>query len=318
MNELISIVMPCYNESEGVSRLVGILRETLSRVDARFEVILVDDGSRDETWQAIEREAADWPAVRGLRLSRNFGKERALCAGLDASHGDAVVTIDADLQHPPSLIPEMIRRWRETDAKVVQAVKAQRGKESPVTRVGSYVFYRLMMYLAGLDLRGATDFKLLDRSVVEAWKQLPERSPFYRGMVAWLGFPSVQIPFDVEDRACGRTRWSLWGLCRLAVHAIGAFSLGMLRVSVLIGAVFGVFALVLAAQSIYRKLTGSAAEGFTTVIILQLIVGAFILFAIGVNGDYIARIYRQTRQWPRYLISDRIGDPPPGAKPDDR
>jgi len=287
--------------------LSGIDQVFASRHES-IEVILVDDGSTDDTWQIISAEASRRHNVRGLRLSRNFGKEPALCAGLDAAVGEAVFVMDGDLQHPPELMPEMLRLWAE-GYDVVDAVKSDRGKESFLYRFVTRGFYGLLKVLTGYDLGNASDFKLLDRKVVDAWTRLQERELFFRGMVAWLGFRHARVSFVVADRANGRTRWSFFRLVHLAATAITAFSTSALQIISLIGAVFMLFAVLIGGQSLYHYATGTAVSGFTTVILLQLIIGSLLMVSLGIIGGYMARIYSEVKARPRYFVDESIGVP---------
>ena len=204
----ISIIIPVYNEEKQIEETVGIILQILSGNGIECEFILVDDGSADGTWETISRLARNYSCVSAIKLSRNFGKEAAICAGLERARGDACLIIDSDLQHPPSLIPEMVKLWRTEGYDVVEGVKASRGKESFVTRIGASLFYKLLKLLSGYDLENTSDFKLLDRRVVEAWKRLGERNTFFRGMSTWVGFKRVSVPFEVSERKTGKSGWS--------------------------------------------------------------------------------------------------------------
>jgi glycosyltransferase involved in cell wall biosynthesis len=305
VTKLLSVVIPLYREGAG---LVGTLREiilVLVSLDTPFEVILVDDGSPDNTWQVILEQCRLNNCLKGIRLSRNFGKEAALAAGLEHARGDAIIVMDGDLQHPPSLIPAMLKHWID-GADVVEAVKQSRGHESHYSKVRAGLFYHLFSRLTGYDLRGASDFKLMDRLVLDAWSRMGERNLFFRGMNAWLGFNRVQIPFDVQDRTNGESGWSLLQLTRLAITAITSFSTAPLQLITLTGASFAVFAIGIGVQTIYLKLTGRAVDGFTTVILLLLIIGGAMMLGLGIIGTYIARIYEEVKGRPRYIVADRV------------
>lgn len=299
---LLSVVIPLFNEAGHLESSLARWHRLFDSLDVEVELILVDDGSRDATWQCIESQAARHPRVQGVRLSRNFGKEAALAAGLDRAQGDAVAVMDGDLQHPPELLLEMLAQWR-AGAEVVEAVKADRGAEPLLNRWAARVFYGLFSKLSGQDLNGASDFKLMDRRVLEAWRRLGERNLFFRGMHAWLGFRRVQLPFEVAERAAGRSQWSTWALLRLAVRAITSFSSAPLQLISALGLGFLVFALVLGLQTLYFKFSGRAVDGFTTVILLLLLIGGAVMAGLGVIGAYIARIYDEVKQRPRYLVA---------------
>lgn len=302
--DLISVVIPVFQEAEALQTFVASVRHVLDQCAVTHEIVLIDDGSSDNTWPVIAQEAQRSPSVRGFRLSRNFGKEAALCAGLEKSRGAAVIVMDGDGQHPASLLPEMIRMWRASGADIVQAVKRSRGRESVSSKAGAYLFYVLLAKFSGFDLRGASDFKLMSRKAVGAWLRMGERNVFFRGMTAWMGFTTVQIPFEVAQRSRGQSTWSYLKRLKLAITGITAFSTLPLQLVTFAGAVFLVFAVILSAQTIYLKLTGQAVSGFTTVILLELIIGSFLMISLGIIGEYLARIYREVKGRPRYLVTE--------------
>lgn len=301
----LSVVVPVHREAEQLEAVVDAIVEQLRRTGETYELIVVDDGSPDETWPAIVAASRTHACLRGVRLSRRFGKEAALCAGLDAAAGSAVIVMDGDLQHPPTLIPQMVEVWRTTDAQVVEAVKRCRGTEPLASKLFAHSFYRILDSLAGFNLRGASDFKLMDRKVVNAWLELKERHVFFRGMVAWLGSTKAQIPFDVPERLNGTSKWSLVALTHLALTAITAFSSKLLHVVSLCGVLFLVLALVVGAQTLYLKFTGRAVSGFATVNLLLLVTGSLLMISLGIIGLYLSRIYDEIKARPRYLVSER-------------
>ena len=305
MPKLLSIVIPLFREGQ---HLAETLRESIRSLDSLgmdYEVILIDDGSPDDTWAVISDLSRRFASVKGVRLSRNFGKEAALAAGLEDARGDAIVVMDGDLQHPPTLIAAMVQCWKD-GAEVVEAVKQHRGTESYYSKVRAQIFYTIFTRLAGYDLRGASDFKLMDRCVLDAWRSMGERNLFFRGMNAWLGFRRVQLPFDVPARTVGASGWSLLQLVRLAVTAVTSFSSAPLHLITLTGMGFAVFALVLGIQTLYLKLAGRAVDGFTTVILLLLVIGGVLMLGLGIIGAYIARIYEEVKGRPRYVIAERV------------
>ena len=302
--DLISVVIPVYEEAEALQTFLASVRHVLDQCSVVHEIVLIDDGSSDDTWPVVAREAKAAPAVRGFRLSRNFGKEAALCAGLEKSRGAAVIVMDGDGQHPASLLPEMIRMWKATGADIVQAVKRSRGRESVSSKAGAVLFYVLLAKFSGFDLRGASDFKLMSRKAVNAWLRMGERNVFFRGMTAWMGFTTVQIPFEVAQSSRGQSTWSYLKRLKLAITGITAFSSLPLQLVTFAGAVFLAFSVILSAQTIYLKLTGQAVSGFTTVILLELIIGSFLMISLGIIGEYLARIYREVKARPRYLVTE--------------
>ncbi|MCX7842656.1 MAG: glycosyltransferase family 2 protein [Clostridia bacterium] len=303
---LITVVIPVYNEENQIYETIEVIRDKLAITGMDYEFILVDDGSSDGTWLKLKMLSEDFQSIKALRLSRNFGKEAALCAGLEAAKGDACIVMDADLQHPPELIPEMVRLWRDESYDVVEAVKSVRGDESLVNKIGAHLFYKTLSKLSGFDIDQASDFKLLDKKVVEAWRCMNERDTFFRGMAAWVGFNRISIPFNVASRKKGTSKWSLFKLSRLAVSAITSFSSLPLQIVTFMGLIFLIGSVVLGIQTLYMKLMGIALSGFTTVILLLLIIGSTLMISLGVIGTYIARIYEEVKRRPRYIISEKV------------
>jgi len=268
--------------------------------------VLVDDGSPDDTWRVIVGEAKTSNAIRAVRLSRNFGKESALCAGLEHARGEAVIVMDADGQHPPSLLPAMVRMWQSSGADIVEAVKRRRGRESLSSKLGAQLFYFILNRLSGFHFKGASDFKLMNRQAVDAWLKMHERNVFFRGMTVWMGFTTVQIPFEVEPRSAGQSTWSVLKRLKLALVGITAFSSFPLHLVTFAGIVFLGISILLGLQTVYLKLVGRAVSGFATVILLQLIVGSLLMISLGIIGEYLARIYEEVKGRPRYLIKESI------------
>ena len=304
---LVSVVIPVYCEAETLESLVSAIASEFEALEFGFELIIVDDGSTDRTWEALRVISERRAQVTGIRLSRRFGKEAALAAGLEAAGGDAVIVMDGDLQHPPDLLPVMLGVWKDDHADVVEAVRSSRGRESWLTRFTAEGFYAVMGGLSGTNLRHSTDFKLLDRAVVDRWRQLGERNLFFRGMVDWLGFQAVQVPFTVPERIQGESGWSFFSRFRLALTAVTSFSSFPLRLLTLGGLVFLALSALLGLQTLSRWLSGEALSGFTTVILLNLIVGGAVIFGLGVIGEYVARIYEEVKARPRFVESERVG-----------
>jgi glycosyltransferase involved in cell wall biosynthesis len=307
----ISVVIPARNEADVLSVCIAQTAATLAEVVEHFEIVVVDDGSTDSTWTVLCVLQETYPAVRGIRFTRNFGKEAAVFAGLRSARGRGVVLMDSDLQHPPALLPEMIDRWDRGGVAVVEAVKEKRQLESGFRRWGARLFYRTFKMTAGLDLRGATDFKLLDRRVVDEFLALPERSRFFRGLTAWLGHDSEKISFIPPDRPGEkpRSRWSPGRLLTFARHSLIAFTASPMQVVTWLGIITFVFSLLLGAQTLFNKLTGRAVEGFTTVILVQLAVGSILMVSLGVIGEYLARIYEEVKGRPLYVIETILPAP---------
>jgi dolichol-phosphate mannosyltransferase len=302
----LSIVIPVYQEGSHIRNSIGVIEKVLITNQIPYEFILVDDGSKDNTWAEIKCLAEENIHVTSIRLSRNFGKESALCAGLDYATGEMILVMDSDLQHPPSLIPEMVRIWREEGYDVIEGIKNSRGKENPIYRICAKFFYYIIYKTADINLGKASDFKLLDRNVIEAWKEMPERAIFFRGMSAWLGYDRKQIGFDVAERVNGKTKWSFFRLIRLATNAITSYTSMPLHCITILGIIMFFITVLLGVQTLYMKFSGRAMTGFTTVIILQLLIGSSIMISLGMIGIYLTKIYKEVKARPRYLISKCI------------
>ena len=302
---VLSVVIPAYEEGSHIKSSIGVIESVLKENKIPYEFIIVDDGSRDNTWAELKSLTDTNPKVTALRLSRNFGKESALCAGLTYAAGDMVLVMDADLQHPPELIPEMVKAWRN-GADVVDCIKNSRGKEKPFYRICAKLFYYILLKTADIDLENASDFKLMDRMVVEAWKQLPERTTFFRGMASWVGFERKQLRFDVAKRVNGKTKWSSYRLLRLAVNAITSFTSVPLHCITILGILMLIGTIVLGIETIYMKFSGRALNGFTTGILLQLFIGSSVMISLGMIGIYLTKIYQEVKGRPRYLIAKCI------------
>ena len=305
---LISIIIPTYNEETLVDTNAHIIYNILNEHNINHELIFVNDGSLDNTWAEIVRVSKEINSMRGLCLSRNFGKEAALCAGLSSAIGDACVVIDADLQHPPELIPKMVAIWQNNDVDIVEGVKSSRGKESILSKAFAKIFYGTLEKASGINLDMASDFKLLDRKAVDAWKTLGERNTFFRGMSTWVGFKKEVVYFDVQPRLQGKTKWSFKSLLGLAVDAITAFSSAPLQIVTVLGLAFLIGSVILGVQTLYNFIAGTAVSGFTTTILLLLLTGSGIMISLGIIGTYIAKIYDEVKYRPRYIISETTND----------
>lgn len=308
----LSVVLPVYDEEESIGAAIDAVRQQLVTLGTSFEIVAVDDGSHDATLDRLEQLAREDERVRVVPLSRNFGKEAAVAAGLDASRGSAVIVMDADLQHPPELIPELVSLWRQGH-EVVNAVKKSRGREGLLYGAMSGLFNSMMGRAAGASFRGASDFKLLDRAAIDALAQCPERNRFFRGLVTWVGFRTAQLPFDVRARTGGRTKWSGSGLIRYSMRNLIAFTALPLKLVATAGFVTLVLAAGLAVQTLWRYLSGRAVSGFTTVILLQLILGGLLLTSVGVIALYIAEIYDEVKERPMYVVR-KAKNPEPREK----
>ena len=304
--EFVSIVMPVYREAAHIRGVLAEVERSLVEAGVRFELVLVDDGSPDETWQVLHDAADAFPMLRAARLSRNFGKELALCAGLEMANGDGVIVMDADGQHPPALLPKMIAKWRETGVDIIEATKIDRGEESLFSKIGAGLFYFLWNKLSGFEMRGASDYKLLNRKAVDAYLQMDERNVFFRGMTAWLGFTRAQVPFEVGTRAGGQSSWSVLRRLRLALNGISGFSSLPLQLVTFSGIIFFLFSVIFGLYTLVLQITGQSVTGFATVILLLLVIGSLLMISLGIIGIYLARIYDEIKRRPRFVISQTI------------
>ncbi|MCD7833082.1 MAG: glycosyltransferase family 2 protein [Lachnospiraceae bacterium] len=270
-----------------------------------YEIVFVNDGSKDNTWEEIEKAARENPNVTGVRFSRNFGKEAAMLAGLAEASGDCCAVMDCDLQHPPETLVEMYRLW-EQGYEVIEGVKRTRGKESTLHRLSAGLFYKMLSKAVKIDMSRASDFKLLDRRAVEALLSLPERNLFFRALSSWIGFKTTSVEFDVQERTEGESKWSTRALVEYAVKNIVVFSTAALQFVTMAGVVVFFAAILLAIQTLVRYFSGHAVEGFTTVILLILIIGSLVMISLGIIGYYIGKIYEEVKGRPRYIISKRI------------
>jgi polyisoprenyl-phosphate glycosyltransferase len=301
-NHSVTVIIPVYNEERAFAQNFEVILRHLDSVqETTFDFVIVDDGSRDRTIDVVNTFCTTRHDVRLICLSRNFGKEAAIHAGIAHALGDAVIVMDSDLQHPPELIPRMLQLWRN-GASIVEAYKVSRGRESLLARALANGFYRIFSSLSGMDLRNHSDFKLLDRQVADAYVALPERSRFFRGIVRWLGFSAVQIPFEVQERRHGSSAWSRLRLFRLSLVAITSFSAEPLQFVTLFGVLTFIISGIFGGIAIYQKFSGQAISGFTTVILLILIIGSILMISLGLVGMYIARIYDEVKGRPSYII----------------
>ena len=303
---LLSIVLQAYNEEQKINNTVTVLTGLLAENAIDYELVFVSDGSRDATFARIQKAAAENPKVRGAEFSRNFGKEAAIFAGLSLAAGDAVVVMDCDLQHPPEVVLEMWKLWRG-GAEVVEGIKESRGRESLAHKLSAGLFYKVMSRLIKMDMNASSDFKLLDRKVVDVLLGLPERNTFFRALSFWAGFRREYVSYQVQERQFGESKWSTLSLMKYAVTNATSFSTLPLQLVTVMGMVSILFSVVLFIQTFVKYLSGTAVEGFTTVILLILVIGGFLMLSLGVIGHYIARIYEEVKGRPKYIIR-RITD----------
>lgn len=299
--------MPLFNERDNVSAVVESLSRECGRLGEVWELIMVDDGSTDGTWEEIGAHLSRFSNITAVRFTRNFGKEAAIQAGLRFAKGSVLVTLDADLQHPPELIKPMwdLLNDRTNDVKIVSATKVRRQSESFSRRLSARFFYWLFRRTSSIDLETSTDYKMLTRDVRDAYLGLPESHRFYRGLTRWLGYPERSVEFEIPQRHNNeRSRWSTWKLLQYAFRSLISFSNFPIRLLGWLGAITLALSLVLGAQTLFNKITGEAVEGFTTVILVILIIGSILMIGLSVIGAYIAEIFHQVRLRPAYVVLD--------------
>lgn len=304
---MLSVVIPAYNEEEMVPQAARQIGKILTAAQIDHELIFVDDGSRDKTWERVEKAARENPAVRGVRFSRNFGKEAAIFAGLGSAVGNCVACIDCDLQHPPEKLVEMYRLWQE-GYEVIEGVKSDRGRESGLHRAAAKLFYALISRATKVDMSRASDFKLLDRKAVNVILTMREKRAFFRALSSWVGFRTTEVAYEVRERTAGASKWSTWSLMKYAVSNITAFTAMPLHIVTVLGVVTLLTSLVLGVIALVQKIAGTALGGFTTVIILLLFLGSLIMISLGIIGYYVGNIYEEIKDRPRYVVAQTCGE----------
>ena len=300
-NSLLSIVIPAFNEEENILNTAKVVQNIMEEAQIPYEIIFVSDGSTDSTFDKIAELAKADHRIRGLEFSRNFGKEPAMFAGLSAMKGGCAVVMDCDLQHPPQTIVKMYRKWLD-GFEVVEGIKNTRGKESVFHRLFANTFYGIISALTGFEMGNSSDFKLLDKKVVQVLLDMPERKTFFRAMSFWAGFKNCQVHYDVADRAFGTSKWSFFRLARYAISNIVSYSTRPLTIVSYMGVVSLLAGVVVGIQTLVRWASGKALEGFTTVILLLLLLGGGILLGLGIIGGYISAIYQEVKHRPRYVV----------------
>ncbi|MBR3825846.1 MAG: glycosyltransferase family 2 protein [Lachnospiraceae bacterium] len=300
---LLSIVLPSYNEEQNIANTAKVLSDLLEQENIEYELVFISDGSKDATYEEIQKVAESNPRIKGAKFSRNFGKEASIFAGLRLTTGDAVIVMDCDLQHPPQTIPAMWKLWQE-GYEVIEGVKSDRGKESLGYKMSAGIFYKVMSKLIKMDMNASSDYKLLDRKVVDVLLQLPEKNTFFRALTFWAGFKTTTVEYEVQERAYGTSKWSVISLMKYAVTNATSFSTLPLQLVTIMGMVSIFVSVILGIQTLVRYLMGNSAEGFTTVILLILLIGGFIMLSLGIIGHYIARIYEEVKGRPKYIISE--------------
>ena len=303
---MLSVILPSYNEEKMILTAADTISGILSAEKIDYELVFVDDGSKDLTWEKIQEANRTDPNVVGVHFSRNFGKEAAMFAGLEKASGDCCVVMDCDLQHPPEKIVEMYRLW-EQGFEVVEGIKEDRGEESGFHKFAANSFYSLMSKAIGMDMGSSSDFKLLDRKVVDTLNAMPERNVFFRALSFWVGFKKASVSYCVRERTAGESKWSTKSLIKYAISNIGSFSSAPLHLITVLGIVMLIIAIVFGVISFVQKVTGQAVAGFTTVILLLLFSSSIIMISLGIIGYYLARVYEELKGRPRYIVSKTIG-----------
>ena len=302
MSGLLSVIIPAYNEESMISKAAAAVSGVLCEAGIPYEIIFVNDGSTDATWDRIVEASAKDPCVRGICFSRNFGKEPAMFAGLEQAVGECAAVMDCDLQHPPEKLVEMYRLW-EDGYEVIEGVKSTRGREHILYAAAAKIFYRMISRSSGFDMRRASDFKLLDRKAVKALLALPERHAFFRALSSWVGFKTTSVSFDVRERTAGESKWSMRMLTKYALSNITSFSTAPMQIVTGLGVAMLIVSIVLGIISLTQKILGISLGGFTTVIIIELFVGSIVMISLGIIGYYIAKIYEEVIARPRYIIT---------------
>lgn len=304
----LSLVVPAFNEAEMVEIFCERTIPILSAIDERFEVIFVNDGSRDATGERVKTLHRKDPRIKMIELSRNFGKEIAMTAGLDLSSGDVVVVMDADLQDPPELIPEMLTKWRE-GYDTVYATRTVREGETFAKKSTAALFYRLLRRMTKIDIPANTgDFRLMSRRTVDALKMLREHHRFMKGVFAWVGFKQTQIYYHRQPRAAGATKWNYWKLWNFAIEGITSFTYGPLKISSYLGFIIAFLAFMYALFLIVRTLMfGKDVPGYASIMVVLLFTSGVQLVFLGVLGEYVGRMFDETKRRPLYLVQDLVG-----------
>ena len=301
----LSIIVPAYNEEKSINKTAEVISGLMVNAGIDYELLFINDGSKDNTWLEIMWQAESNKNIKGVSFSRNFGKEAAIFAGLDNCIGNCAVVIDCDLQHPPEKIVEMYKLWEE-GYEVVEGVKNSRGNESAIHKFVVGIFYKIMSNITNIDMKNASDFKLMDRKVIETLKSMPERNTFFRALSSWCGFKSTKLFFNVREREEGESKWSTKSLVKYALNNITSFSVLPMQIVTFFGAFFFLFAVILGIQSIVYKIIGRALEGFTTVICIELLVGSICMINMGIMGVYIAKMYEEIKGRPRYIAASKV------------
>lgn len=303
--KILSVVAPAYNESAGLDEFYSRLISSTKELNLDLEIIYVNDGSQDDTLELMTKQRSNDPGITIIDLSRNFGKEIALTAGLDHALGDAVIVIDTDLQDPPELIPELVTKWLEGH-DVVNAKRLKRKGEGWFKKLTSYVYYRFLYQMSDIKIPKDTgDFRLLSRDALDALLKLREKHRYMKGLFAWVGYSQVEITYERDERYAGNTKWGFWGLVNLAFEGLTSFSVLPLRLASMVGVLSAFIALIFGTIIIFKKfLYGDPVAGYPSLVVLITFIGGIQLLALGVIGEYLGRVFNETKNRPLYLVKD--------------
>ncbi len=304
---MFSVIIPAYNEEEIIPKTARVIDEILGSENIEHELLFVNDGSRDGTWEKICEQSKAIPSVKGICFSRNFGKESAIFAGIAEASGECCAVIDCDLQHPPEKIGEMNSLW-EQGYEIVEGVKKSRGRESSFHKFAAKSFYGIMSSAVGFDMSRASDFKLLDRKAMNVLLNMNEKNAFFRALSSWIGFKSTEVEYEVREREAGTSKWSTRALFKYALTNISSFTSAPMQIVTILGIIVFVVGLAASIEALVQFFRHSAQVGFTTVIILQCFTGSFIMFALGIIGFYISKIYEEVKGRPKYIIDKTTED----------
>jgi polyisoprenyl-phosphate glycosyltransferase len=302
----LAVIIPVFNEGGVISENLEEIRQEIGAIGMPYEILLVDDGSADNSWAEIAALAESFDEIRAIRFSRNFGKEAAILAGLENADADLFLIMDSDLQHPPQHVKGMLDLLESEQTDIVNGVKSGRIRESIIYRLFAGLFYRILRLLTGLELKNSSDFKIINCRVADALRRFEEKSLFFRGLVSWVGFKAATYYYTPGQRERGVSSFSKPRLLRLAQHSTLAFTGKPLYLTIIAGLIFLIISLLLGIQTLYNYLSGSAVSGFTTVILLILFTGSLILISLGIIGVYLSMIYDETKNRPRFIIAEQV------------
>lgn len=302
--DVISVIVPCFNEEESIEFFYKAISEVGEKLkEAELELLFIDDGSKDHTYAKLCELHEKDNRVKCISFSRNFGKEAAIFSGLRAGTGDCFVVMDADLQHPPETIIEMYNCWKQ-GYEVVEGIKKSRGRESKLHKCFAELFYDMISSSTHIDMRGSSDFKLMDKKVVRELASLTEKNTFFRALSYWAGFKSTSVSYEVHDRVAGKAKWSFWKLWKYAVKNLTSFTNAPLQIITILGLIFLIFGLYLGIDAIVSFCQGKAVGGYPSLVLLIVVSTGAIMLSLGIIGIYLSKIYDEIKNRPQYIIRD--------------